>query len=105
MSGSVCDARNPVSPSERTATPPLWLLVLVSISASISMHLFVPALPNAAADLHVSASRMQLAITVYLLGLLSCAKALFGITLFACACIAVALRCSEPAPPPQGDTS
>lgn len=68
MRGPVGDA-HPVRPSARTPTPPLWLLVLVTISASISMHLFVPALPSAAADLHVGATRMQMAISVYLLGL------------------------------------
>jgi MFS transporter, DHA1 family, multidrug resistance protein len=53
----------------RTPMPPLWLLVLVTISGSISMHLFVPALPVAAADLHAGVGPMQMAISLYLLGL------------------------------------
>jgi MFS transporter, DHA1 family, multidrug resistance protein len=47
--------------------PPLWLLVPITIAASIGMHLFAPALPAAAAEFGVSAARMQMAISVYLL--------------------------------------
>jgi DHA1 family bicyclomycin/chloramphenicol resistance-like MFS transporter len=49
--------------------PPLWLLVTITIGASVGMHLMVPALPVAAADLGVSAGRMQLSFSVYLLTL------------------------------------
>ncbi len=49
--------------------PPLWLLVTITIAASIGMHLVVPALPAAAESLQVSARQMQLSVSVYLLTL------------------------------------
>ena len=52
----------------RTA-PPLWLLVLITFSGTLAMHMFVPALPAAARDLGASPGTMQLTITLYLLGL------------------------------------
>lgn len=52
--------------SDRT---PLWLLVAITISASLGMHLFVPGLAAAAAEMAVPAAQMQLSITVYLLTL------------------------------------
>lgn len=55
------------SPSLRTA--PLWLLVSVTIVGTLAMHMFLPALPDAARQLEAGASQMQLTITVYILGL------------------------------------
>lgn len=49
--------------------PPLWLLVTITIGASVGMHLIVPALAGAAEALQVSAGQMQLSVTVYLLAL------------------------------------
>lgn len=51
------------------AVPPLWLLVLITISGTLAMHMFVPALPDAAHDLRVDGSAMQLTISVYIVGL------------------------------------
>lgn len=48
---------------------PIWLLVLITISGTLAMHMFVPALPGAARTLGVSAAAMQLTITVYIAGL------------------------------------
>lgn len=48
---------------------PLWLLVSVTIVGTLAMHMFLPALPDAASHLDASASQMQLTITVYILGL------------------------------------
>ena len=48
---------------------PLWLLVLVTLSGTMAMHIFVPALSVAGADLQVPASSMQQTITLYVLGL------------------------------------
>jgi len=62
-------AWTPDGVASRAAKPPLWLLVLVTISASISMHLFVPGLPAAAADLRVGAGQVQMAISLYFVGL------------------------------------
>lgn len=48
---------------------PLWLLVLVTLSGTMAMHIFVPALPVAGAALGASPSSMQQTITLYVLGL------------------------------------
>lgn len=48
---------------------PLWLLVLITISGTLAMHVFVPALPDAAHALAVSSGAMQMTISVYILGL------------------------------------
>lgn len=49
--------------------PPLWLLTLVTFSGTLAMHIFVPALPGAAADLGASPAAMQMTISLYILGL------------------------------------
>ncbi|MES2480958.1 MAG: Bcr/CflA family efflux MFS transporter [Pseudomonadota bacterium] len=51
------------------APAPTWLLVLVTFSATVAMHMFVPALTVAGADLQASAAAMQTTITVYIIGL------------------------------------
>lgn len=48
---------------------PLWLLVLVTLSGTLAMHMFVPALPDAATDFHASMGAMQMTISLYILGL------------------------------------
>ena len=48
---------------------PLWLLVLVTLSGTMAMHIFVPALPVAGAALGASPSGMQQTITLYVIGL------------------------------------
>jgi DHA1 family bicyclomycin/chloramphenicol resistance-like MFS transporter len=50
-------------------TPPLWLLVLITLSGTMAMHMFVPALPHAAKDLGASSGAMQMTISLYILGL------------------------------------
>ena len=49
--------------------PPLWLLVLITISGTMAMHMFVPALPEAARALGTTAGEMQMAISIYIIGL------------------------------------
>jgi len=49
--------------------PPLWLLVLITISGTMAMHMFVPALPDAARALGTTAGEMQMAISIYIVGL------------------------------------
>lgn len=61
---AVADAR---AVSRRT--PPLWLLALLTFSGTVAMHMFVPALPFAAAGLGVGAAGMQATISLYILGL------------------------------------
>lgn len=53
----------------RRPSPPLWLLVLITISGTMAMHMFVPALPAAAHALGTSAGQMQMAISPYIVGL------------------------------------
>jgi DHA1 family bicyclomycin/chloramphenicol resistance-like MFS transporter len=45
--------------------PPIWLLVMLACTGTLSMHMFVPALPFAAADLRVGPAEIQLSIAVY----------------------------------------
>lgn len=47
----------------------LWLLVMITISGTLAMHMFVPALPDAARALGVGNTAMQMTISVYILGL------------------------------------
>ncbi|NVO07962.1 MAG: Bcr/CflA family drug resistance efflux transporter, partial [Rhodoferax sp.] len=54
--------------TERTKAP-LWLLVLITISGTLAMHMFVPALPDAASKLGVSTATAQMTISVYIMGL------------------------------------
>lgn len=65
--------------TEITAAPyaPLWLLVLITISGTLAMHMFVPALPEAAHDLGVRNAAMQMTISVYILGL-ACGQLIYG---------------------------
>lgn len=48
---------------------PLWLLTLITFSGTLAMHIFVPALPVAAADLGVGIATMQMTVSFYILGL------------------------------------
>ena len=48
---------------------PLWLLVLVTFSGTLAMHMFVPALTVAGRDLHVDAATIRMTISVYIFGL------------------------------------
>lgn len=56
-------------PEKIAIRAPLWLLVLVTLSGTLAMHMFVPAMPDAAADLQASTSAMQMTISLYILGL------------------------------------
>ncbi len=59
-------------PTLQPATPPRVSLALqdfIALTGALSMHIFVPALPGAARDLHVDAQTVQMAITIYILGL------------------------------------
>jgi DHA1 family bicyclomycin/chloramphenicol resistance-like MFS transporter len=56
-------------PERRVPRAPLWLLVLVTLSGTTAMHIFVPALPMAGVALGASTASMQQTITLYVLGL------------------------------------
>jgi MFS transporter, DHA1 family, multidrug resistance protein len=48
---------------------PLWLLALFTFSGTLGMHIFVPALPNAALDLGAGTAAMQMTVSLYIFGL------------------------------------
>jgi DHA1 family bicyclomycin/chloramphenicol resistance-like MFS transporter len=48
---------------------PLWLLVLITLSGTLAMHMFVPALPDAARSLGVGSAAVQATIGIYIMGL------------------------------------
>jgi DHA1 family bicyclomycin/chloramphenicol resistance-like MFS transporter len=48
---------------------PLWLLGLFTFCGTVGMHIFVPALPAAAKDLHATPAALELTISLYILGL------------------------------------
>jgi DHA1 family bicyclomycin/chloramphenicol resistance-like MFS transporter len=50
-------------------TAPLWLLTLITFSGTFAMHMFVPALPDAARALGATIGEMQLTMSVYIFGL------------------------------------
>jgi DHA1 family bicyclomycin/chloramphenicol resistance-like MFS transporter len=49
--------------------PPLWLLALLTLSGTLGMHIFAPALSSAARDFGVGAGAVQATISLYILGL------------------------------------
>ena len=54
--------------ARQAVAPPMWLLVLITISGTMAMHMFVPALPAAAHALGSTAGQMQMAISIYIIG-------------------------------------
>ncbi len=57
------------APASRPPAPPLWTLVLITLSGTLAIHIFVPALPTVGRDLGVSMAVMQNTISLYILGL------------------------------------
>jgi MFS transporter, DHA1 family, multidrug resistance protein len=55
--------------SRRRAVPPLWLLGLFTFSGPVGMHIFVPALPSAAKDLHATPAALELTVSLYIMRL------------------------------------
>jgi MFS transporter, DHA1 family, multidrug resistance protein len=53
----------------RRGAVPLWLLGLFTFSGPVGMHIFVPALPAAAEDLHATPAALELTVSLYILGL------------------------------------
>ena len=49
--------------------PALWMLSLITLVASMSMHIFVPALPAVASQFATSASFAQMTLTTYIAGM------------------------------------
>lgn len=65
-------------PPHFSRPPSLAFLVGITIAGTFPIHIFVPALPDAARELKVSAGAMQLSITAYLIGL-SLGQLLLGV--------------------------
>lgn len=59
------------------AMPALWLLALVTLSGTLAMHIFVPALPLVAESLGVGKAGVQLTLSAYIIGL-SVAQLVYG---------------------------
>lgn len=59
--------------SDRSQPPPappsIWLLVLITLSGTVGMHMFVPALASASQDLGAPSGQLQWTITIYVAGL------------------------------------
>lgn len=51
------------------ATTPIWLLVLITFSGTLGIHVFLPAMPQAALELGATTGAMQATVSVYILGL------------------------------------
>ncbi|MBP1850003.1 multidrug effflux MFS transporter [Rhizobium halophytocola] len=69
----VCDRSGRAGPQDGlpAARPKvaIWLLALITLSGTLAMHIFVPAMPAAAEGLGVGIGRMQMAVSLYILGL------------------------------------
>ena len=48
---------------------PLWLLALITLSGTLAMHIFVPALPSAAEALGATNHAAQMTLSIYIAGL------------------------------------
>ena len=56
-------------PLSNRGSAPFWLLVAVTATGTLAMHILIPVLPLAAADFGVSRRAVQQAITLYLFGI------------------------------------
>jgi MFS transporter, DHA1 family, multidrug resistance protein len=68
VSMAIADASSAITLRPRPR-PPLWLLAMLTFTGTLAIHIFVPALPIAAADLGVGFSAMQMTISLYIAGL------------------------------------
>ncbi len=70
-------AGDPAAGSAPRRVPALWLLALITLSGTLAMHIFVPALPLVADDLGVSNAGVQVTVSAYIIGL-SVAQLVYG---------------------------
>jgi len=57
------------SPFRSDRPPSMVLLVTITMMGTIAMHMFIPAMPDTARDLHTTAAVVQLTVTMYVIGL------------------------------------
>lgn len=72
MKATLCPNKHPAGPAtsgSKARPPPLWLLVLLTFSGTLAMHMFVPALATAASELRATPAAVQSTIGLYILGL------------------------------------
>lgn len=64
------DAPGALAASEAAeVSPQLWALALLTLTGSLAIHIFVPALADAAGDLRVSVPDIELTISLYIIGM------------------------------------
>lgn len=56
-------------PESQRPRVPVWVLGALTLTGSLAMHIFVPALPGAATEFAASMPRMEMTISVYILGM------------------------------------
>lgn len=66
MTSHPAEARQVARPARAA---PLWLLALITLTGTLAMHIFVPALPLAAQDLGATPRSAQLTLSAYIIGL------------------------------------
>ena len=69
MNKPFVEPRAPQPATKVRRAPPLWLLALLTLSGTLGMHIFAPALSSAARDFGVGAGAMQATIGLYIVGL------------------------------------
>ena len=69
MNKPFAEPRAPQQATKVRRAPPLWLLALLTLSGTLGMHIFAPALSSAARDFGVGAGAMQATIGLYIVGL------------------------------------
>ncbi len=69
MNGHVADPSCGEADAGLRPQVPLWLLSLFVFSGTLAIHIFLPALPLAAADLGAGVGAMQLTVSLYIFGL------------------------------------
>lgn len=66
---STARSASPAQTTKAGPVPALWMLVMITLAGTLAMHIFVPALPIAGEALQADNARMQLTISLYILGL------------------------------------
>ena len=63
------DPADGLAPLPDGARAPLWLLTMLAFSGTVGMYIFLPALPLVAQGLGASTATVQLAVSLYIVGL------------------------------------